>query len=971
MKTLIPLKLRKLIENSRYSGGVQQTFDRFVPLLGNTNTGLYFFPEFTDHGPEHIAGVLASATKLIPNKVWKLLTPEDGVLIALSALLHDVAMVLTADGLMNLLSTERAPTIEAFDEKSWTTLFEDFFSDARRWDDRRVFRILGDKDNREIVNLRKDIVHVRERPDSEEWSGRYRKFLGEFVRWHHARLAHEIACAGFPGSSPLTVTGISPELADIAGLVARSHNLNPRQTYEYLDHKYDGHIVCRGMHPIYAMVLLRVADYLQLDSNRRNASWNTVQRLRSPISQDEWNAHLSVKEIRPDDADPEALFISAVPESAANFLKIKKLLGGLQYELDLSWAVLAEVYGRSPESKDYAITLRRIRSNIDDEREFIRKHKPAYFPTRAVFDTAGASLLNLLIRPLYGDRPQVGIRELIQNSVDAVRELDRLRETHPTLGNVKTIKQKPDVLVSISKNSDGKYVLQVSDKGVGMTFATVRDYFLKAGVSFRQSDTWQKQFVENDKPTVLRSGRFGIGALAAFLLGDRLKVTTRSVWSEPEEAVSFEARIEDDSIELKRLRIDEVGTRIEITLSEDTAGDLNKNEETWDWFVFEKPVVTRTSLGKELNQQLTIPIDSYSNWCRVFHPDYREIIWSYVDSFSHDDDDDSEMELVLACNGIRVHSGDAYPEDYEWGPDARDMPFDVPTVSVIDYSAALPLTLQRASLETTFFPFHKELAEEVTRDYCAYVLTHGPSTFFEAISVYPRNYEEWSAFPQISFVSTSEGTMLFHPWHVRQAGLRRLFASSEEFKRFDMFANFASPISAFSVESIDLNAVRQGLKRISRMGSPLVGIRLLISNVLMSNENFYFDFEEFRALNRTHLEFAVLCEGGYLATSRQDVMKVYEGIPDFENRPIFCLEALFEPANIETDSPFTHVWQDIMGNAVVPFDLNERQRKFKRAYEELSEYIALWTDPQPGTWRHKLLERHAEQLNKIPKLSQT
>src|ERR1044071_1143712 len=99
MKTLIPLKLQRLIENSPYSGGVRQTFDRFVPLLGNTNTGLYFFPEFTDHGPDHIAGVLASATKLIPNKVWKLLTPEDGVLIAVSALLHDVAMVLTADGL--------------------------------------------------------------------------------------------------------------------------------------------------------------------------------------------------------------------------------------------------------------------------------------------------------------------------------------------------------------------------------------------------------------------------------------------------------------------------------------------------------------------------------------------------------------------------------------------------------------------------------------------------------------------------------------------------------------------------------------------------------------------------------------------------------------------------------------------------------------------------------------------------------
>ncbi len=739
MNTLIPLKLRKLIDNSPNAGGVQLTFDRFVPLIRNTNSGLYFFPEFTDHGPDHIAGVLASATKLIPSRVWKLLTPDDGALIALSALLHDVAMVLTADGLMSVLAAEKNPVIEAFDEKSWTELFEDFFSDARRWDDRKVLRILGDKDNRDIVNLRKDIVHVRDRPDSEDWSTRYCKFLGEFVRWHHARLAHEIACTGFPGDSPLALTGISHELADIAGLVARSHNLNPRATYEYLDHKYDGHVVCRGTHPIYAMVLLRIADYLQLDAKRRNASWNTVQRLRSPISQDEWDAHLSVKEIRLDDDDPEALFISAIPESAANYLKIKKLLGGLQYELDLSWAVLSEVYGRSSDLKEYGITLRRIRSNLADEREFVRKHRPRYFPTRAVFDTAGASLLKLLIRPLYGDKPEVGVRELIQNSVDAVRELDQLRETHPRLRKTTTLKQKADVLVSISKTRDGKHVLQVSDKGVGMTFATVRDYFLKAGVSFRNSETWQKEFVENDKPSVLRSGRFGVGALAAFLLGDRLKVITRSVWSEPEDGVSFEAGVEDDSIELRRVQVNHVGTTIEISLSEDAASALINDIESWDWYVFEKPLVVRKLFGKKLEQALTIPGNAYPNWLRVTHPDYRELLWSY-------------SGFELACNGIRVQDQSRWSNNYDWGPAAKATPFRVPSVSVLDYNAALPLTLQRDRLEVSSFPFSKELAETVTRDYCAYLLTQAPTTADLNPPHYPLDLDRgnWMCCPGIA-----------------------------------------------------------------------------------------------------------------------------------------------------------------------------------------------------------------------------
>ena len=139
---------------------------------------------------------------------------------------------------------------------------------------------------------------------------------------------------------------------------------------------------------------------------------------------------------------------------------------------------------------------------------------------------------------------------------------------------------------------------------------------------------------------------------------------------------------------------------------------------------------------------------------------------------------------------------------------------------------------------------------------------------------------------------------------------------------------------------------------------------MLVSNTELSKESAYFDLEEFRALNRTQLEAAVLFEDGHLPTSRQDVLQVCDEIPDFKDQSIFCLEVFIEPANCQTtDSPFALVWQNIMEDAVIPFDLEERQRKFKRAYNELSEYIALWADPQPGTWRHQLLEHRAKWFN--------
>jgi HSP90 family molecular chaperone len=37
-------------------------------------------------------------------------------------------------------------------------------------------------------------------------------------------------------------------------------------------------------------------------------------------------------------------------------------------------------------------------------------------------------LLKLLVGPLYSDDPGIGLRELLQNAIDAVRELKELQE---------------------------------------------------------------------------------------------------------------------------------------------------------------------------------------------------------------------------------------------------------------------------------------------------------------------------------------------------------------------------------------------------------------------------------------------------------------------------------------------------------------------------------------------------------------
>jgi HD superfamily phosphodiesterase len=68
---------------------------------------LEFFPEYTDHGIEHIQSVLNTAEEIISDSSWDIITPEDVYVLISSIFLHDSAMHLDKDGLWSLLKNDR------------------------------------------------------------------------------------------------------------------------------------------------------------------------------------------------------------------------------------------------------------------------------------------------------------------------------------------------------------------------------------------------------------------------------------------------------------------------------------------------------------------------------------------------------------------------------------------------------------------------------------------------------------------------------------------------------------------------------------------------------------------------------------------------------------------------------------------------------------------------------------------------
>ncbi|MGJ5754559.1 HD domain-containing protein [Streptomyces puniciscabiei] len=117
---------------------------------------------------------------------------------------------------------------------------------------------------------------------------------------------------------------------------------------------------------------------------------------------------------------------------------------------------------------------------------------------------------------LYGDQPEVAVRELIQNAQDAVLARQALQPGF-TDGRIE---------VRLTR-TDGSWQLEVRDNGLGMDEETLIHGLLDFGNS-----GWSSAAVRNRLPGLADggftpSGRFGIGFFSVFLLGDEVELITR------------------------------------------------------------------------------------------------------------------------------------------------------------------------------------------------------------------------------------------------------------------------------------------------------------------------------------------------------------------------------------------------------------------------------------------------------------
>ena len=172
------------------------------------------------------------------------------------------------------------------------------------------------------------------------------------------------------------------------------------------------------------------------------------------------------------------------------------------------------------------------------------------------FKSESKRLLDLMINSIYTNK-DIFLRELISNASDA---LDKLYYRSLTDKKLKVKKDKLEINLSFDKENR---ILTITDNGCGMTKEELESNL--GTIAKSGSLNFKENMSKEDKVNII--GQFGVGFYSAFMVSDKITVTSFSVDSE--EAYVWESE-GIDGYTIKEGKKKDHGTEIVLKIKEDT-----------------------------------------------------------------------------------------------------------------------------------------------------------------------------------------------------------------------------------------------------------------------------------------------------------------------------------------------------------------------------------------------------------------
>ncbi|TGL65950.1 HD domain-containing protein [Leptospira sarikeiensis] len=460
-----------------------------------TKTILRHMGEFTLHDGDHLFRVLHLMERLLSNNIQMLSTPELMLLI-LGAFFHDIGM---------------AP-----DER-------DVLAWKRIWDEKPEFN-----NEREELEYKKFTKFANGRPSTLEKIEEYANngnltqaqlsrdyLITDYIRITHAVRAKEIIQEHWAGKIKYRDIDLTLEFAELCF----SHNDDATSLLAL-----DVNLLCSPEEsaclPLIG-VILRIADILDFDAKRTPSILFSHLFVRNPISISEWNKHRSIQAWTISD---KLIQFQAKCEHPAIESAIHTFCSYINKELIECNHILSKI---KPELN----TIKReINFNLPltvDKSKIQTKHnlsgKPIYNYKETQFSLSKTQVIDLLMgTKLYGN-PEVALRELLQNSIDACKLRKAMEDSWNNPYN-------PEINIRYYKR-DSDDILEIEDNGIGMDQYIIDKYYSKIGSSFYKSADFYDLRIQsnaNFHPT----SRFGIGILSCFMVADSFEVETRKLYEQ-------------------------------------------------------------------------------------------------------------------------------------------------------------------------------------------------------------------------------------------------------------------------------------------------------------------------------------------------------------------------------------------------------------------------------------------------------
>ena len=383
-----------------------------------------------------------------------------------------------------------------------------------------------------------------------------------YIRIHHGeRVKKVIDNNRLSGDKPvksLFSIGKSYNFGDEISKICQSH----MEDVEWIRNNITTKLVLADYvaNPQQIAMLLRIADVIDIDDRRAPDYMSTLLNVKG-FSKEEWSKHTPVtnyNKIQKDDGVC-SIYFSGECKDADIYRKLQKFFYYIESDL--------KEIKHYAKNYDYPYTFKindTIINNISTK---------GFKATKLEFQLDYSKVMTLLMgEKIYGDR-KAGLREMIQNSVDAV-----LAMKERTAG-VSFSTYSPLIGIEINKDSN---VISLYDNGIGMDRNVLRNYFFKIGNSFYGSEEFRKL-----NPSYMSIGRYGIGFLSCFMLSQHIVLETKS---QDGEAISIE--FEKDSPYVTERIINQNifpeghGTKISFRYNE-VIDDVFENEDSLKEYVSE------------------------------------------------------------------------------------------------------------------------------------------------------------------------------------------------------------------------------------------------------------------------------------------------------------------------------------------------------------------------------------------------